>query len=245
MKKNDLGFALIALIIIFPFLPFPFFSFFQKSFLYNESYWLITSFIKFFLLATMGEAIGLRIKKGRYNEPGFGLLPRALVWGGLGITIKIAFIVFAAGAPAFLEKSCGIQNAIESMKMRDIFAASENGLGLERLLASFSISTIMNLFYAPVMMTFHKITDNHIINTGGTLRGFFSPIKYGKNFHAIDWHTQWNFIFKRTIPFFWIPVQTINFMMPNEYRVVIAAVLGIALGIILSISSLKSKKQNA
>jgi hypothetical protein len=58
----------------------------------------------------------------------------------------------------------------------------------------------------------------------------------------LDWKVQWNFIFKKTIPFFWIPAHTITFLLPPEFRVLFAALLGIALGIILSIGVLMSKK---
>jgi hypothetical protein len=36
------------------------------------------SFIKFSILATLGEVIGLRIKTGNYHQKGFGLIPRAI-----------------------------------------------------------------------------------------------------------------------------------------------------------------------
>ena len=45
-----------------------------------------------------------------------------------------------------------------------------------KLLMAFSISFFMNLFFAPVMMTLHKVTDAHILNTGGTMAGLFSRI---------------------------------------------------------------------
>ena len=61
------------------------------------------SFVKFAILATFGECIGLRIRTGRYTQPGFGILPRAIVWGLLGISLNIAFILFAEGAPIILE----------------------------------------------------------------------------------------------------------------------------------------------
>lgn len=242
MKHKDIFFIVMTVVILMPFLPLPVFADFQKSFLYNESFWLLTSFIKFALLATLGEVIGLRIKTGNYNAPGFGLLPRAIVWGFLGITIKLAFTVFASGVPAFLEKSCGVQHVVDSMRLKDIFEAYEDGFGGIRLLTAFSISTVMNLFFAPVMMTFHKITDAHIARSGGTIRKFFSPIPFWEIFPSINWSVQWNFVFKRTIPLFWIPAHTITFLLPNEYRIAFAAMLGIALGTILSIASIEGKK---
>ena len=188
------------------------------------------SFIKFFFLATLGEIIGLRIKTGRYYYKGFGLFPRAIVWGFLGMTIYAAFAIFASGTPVLLEK----------MGFKDAATILFSDLSWRKVAVSFSIATALNLFYAPVMMTFHKITDTHILETGGTLRGFFSPIQFARIFKGINWDVQWNFVFKRTIPLFWIPAQTITFLLPEEYRVLFAAFLGIVLGVILGVAALKS-----
>ena len=242
MKKSDFFFIIFFAIIILPFIPFPIFAGFQKGFLYNESYWLITSFLKFGLLATIGEVIGLRIKTGKYYTHSFGFMPRFIVWGFLGIAIKLAFVVFAAGVPAFLEKSCGLKGAVDAMKIKDVFEAFAIGGGGIRVLTAFAISVIMNIFFAPVMMTFHKITDTHISDNGGTIAGFFTPIKFKEIFPRINWGVQWNFVFKRTIPFFWFPAHTITFLLANEYRVAFAAFLSVALGIFLSIASIKGRK---
>ncbi len=125
------------------------------------------------------------------------------------------------------------------MVCKDIFEASEQGLGGVRFLTAFLISTVMNLTYAPVMMTFHKITDTHIVQQNGSFIKFFKPIPFRQILPNINWDMQWNFIFKKTIPLFWIPMQTINFMVASEYRVVIAAFLGIVLGVLLSVVSPK------
>ncbi|MEI7595087.1 MAG: hypothetical protein WCK02_05005 [Bacteroidota bacterium] len=244
MKKQDLIFILVALLLIFPFVPNSFLSGFQTEFLYNKegNWWWAASFFKFALLATMGESIGLRISAGVYNRKGFGLLPRAIVWGFLGIGIKMAFVVYAAGTPALVEKYFGVKGAIDSMKMKDFMEASANGLGGARLFTAFCISAILNLTFAPVFMTYHKITDTHIIDNGGTLAGFFKWIKLKDIFPRLNWSVQWNFIFKRTIPFFWIPAHTITFLLPGEYQILFAAALGIVLGVIMSISNLKTTK---
>ena len=245
MKKSDLIFILIFCVIVTPFIPFPFLKDFQTNYLYNESQWIWTSFLKFAFLATLGEVIGLRIKAGVYIQKGFGLIPRMIVWGFLGLTIKIAFVVFAVGVPALVEKYFYVTDAIKSMDKKicpDYFAAADIGLGNARLLSAFFISAIMNFFYAPVMMTFHKITDFHIVKNGGTLSGFFKPINFIENLKDINWKMQWGFVFKKTIPFFWIPMQTITFSVASEYRVVIAAFLGIVLGILLSLASPKEIK---
>jgi hypothetical protein len=243
MKKNDLLFALLLLLLIASFFPFGFLESYQKDFLFNPKYWYLTSFLKFAVLATLGESLGLRISKGIYNFKGFGLLPRAIVWGLLGIGIKMAFVIFAAGTPALLMKLFHVESAMVAMKeYPDFFAAQQAGLGGIRLLDAFLISTFMNLIFAPVFMTFHKITDMHIISNGGTLSGFFSPIKFSEIFPKINWFVQWDFVFKRSIPFFWIPAHTITFLLPEAYQVIFAAFLGIILGVLLATASLKSSK---
>ncbi|MDA3943376.1 MAG: hypothetical protein PF694_07535 [Bacteroidetes bacterium] len=198
----------------------------------NATHGMWMSFAKFALLATFGESLALRIKTGFYNRPGFGLLPRALVWGFLGLTIKMAFVIFANGTPVLLAY-LGFEEALKALP---------SGLSWAAFFTAFSISTAMNLTYAPVMMTIHKITDTHISKTGGSLRGLFSPINIRQIFRHLDWDTQWNFVFKKTIPFFWIPAHTITFLLPADYQILFAALLGVALGVILSFATLKNVK---
>jgi hypothetical protein len=231
MKKSDI---IVIIACILCFLPFfvsdTVYDFYNSL---NADHGMITSFIKFAILATFGEVIGLRIRTGYYIQKGFGLIPRAIVWGVLGLTIKLAFVVFAVGTPAFLSY-LGIKEASTAM---------QSSLSLMKILVAFSISATMNIIYAPLMMTFHKITDTHIINNGGTLAGFFRPIKFGEIFTNLNWNVQWNFVFKKTIPFFWIPAHTITFLLPAEFQVLFAAILGIVLGVLLAIASQKGAKQ--
>lgn len=230
MKKTDL-YVLIGVILFF--LPFfvsdAVYGFYET---FNKEHALITSFIKFAILATFGEAIGLRIREGVYNKKGFGLIPRAIVWGFLGLTIYMAFVIFSSGIPQFLA-AIGLSDAPAIMK---------GDLSWAKLLVAFSVSAAMNTIYAPVMMTLHKITDTHITQNGGSVAGLFRPIHVGKIMSGMNWNVQWDFVFKKTIPFFWIPAHTITFLLPAEMRVLFAALLGIALGVLLSLASLKSGK---
>jgi len=196
---------------------------------FNANHGMVTSFIKFALLATFGEAIGLRIRTGNYNQPGFGLLPRAVVWGFLGLTIKLAFVLFATGVPAFLTYM-GMENASQAIK---------SDFTVAKVLVAFSISLFMNIIYAPVMMTLHKVTDMHIMNNGGTLTCLIKPIHFGEILASINWKVQWSFVFAKTIPYFWIPAHTITFLLPADFQVLFAAVLSVALGIFLAVASLK------
>lgn len=191
----------------------------------------VMAFLKFGILATIGECIGLRITNGVYNKKGFGVLPRAFVWGILGTCISIAMGIFAQGTFGFLSK-CGLAISPETL--------GDECFGV-RLIYAFSVSVLMNTFFAPVFMTIHKITDTHIGNTGGTLKGFFTPIPAKKIISEMNWERQWSFVFMKTIPFFWYPAHTITFMLPKEYQVLFAALLGVALGVILSLANLKKK----
>ena len=91
-------------------------------------------------------------------------------------------------------------------------------------------------------MTIHKITDAHIIKNEGSIRKFFRPIDMGASLKALNWDIQWNFVFKKTIPFFWIPAHTITFLLPETFRVLFASLLGIVLGVILAVAAIKSRR---
>lgn len=224
---KDILFALAVAVFFIPF--FMSDAVFNWYVNFNLHHAMVMSFIKFAVLATLGEVIGLRIKTGNYSANGFGILPRAVIWGLLGLTIKLAFVVFASGVPVFMQKM-GLENALEVMSQP--FSAS-------KLLVAFSISAAMNLIYAPVMMTLHRITDTHIVAYGGKLKCLLQPIAFGRIMKELDWGMQWDFVFKKTIPFFWIPAHTITFLMPAEYRVLFAALLGIVLGILLAVAANK------
>jgi hypothetical protein len=222
MKKQDL---ILLLILVLLFLPFFISDNIYSAYkVFNAEHAYIMSFIKFAVLATYGEVIGARIRTGKYNMDGFGILPRAIIWGFLGLTIKAAFTLFSAGAPVILTY-LGMQGT------KAIMASPISG---SKLLIAFSISLTMNLTFSPVLMTFHKITDLHIIKYNGSLSCFLHPINFGKTLQGIDWDMHWGFVLKKSIPFFWIPAHTITFLLPVDFQILFAAMLGIALGIILA-----------
>jgi hypothetical protein len=235
MKRNDLLVLLVVVILLAPFIIFP--EVLDTYRTLNTEWPYTASFIKFAILATFGESIGLRIRTGNYSQKGFGFLPRALVWGFLGVCIKMAFVIFGEGSP-FMLKTMGVEFPVPNPG--DILR--QPGFSWLKLAAAFSVGTMLNLFFAPVFMTFHKLTDIHIAKTGGTLRGFFRPMPFGRYFSEIDWNTMWGFVYRKTIPLFWIPAQTLNFMLPEEWRILFAAFLSIVLGVLLSIASLKGTK---
>ncbi len=232
MKYKDLVFiiSVSAIVVLFSLIE-PLNNWFMSWSKAHDWRYFLLAFLKFSILATIGECIGLRISKGVYNEKGFGILPRALVWGILGVAITIAMGVFANGTFSLL--------SYFGMELEPSTIAQEPFY--RQLIYAVCVSVLMNTFFAPVFMTIHKVTDTHILNTGGTLKGFFSPIKFGEIFVNLNWKVLWGFVFTKTIPFFWYPAHTITFLLPPQYRVLFAALLGVALGVILSIANLKKK----
>ena len=228
MKKSDITLVccVLAVCLAFALIPGAWAAFGSAT----AAHPFAMSFVKFAILSTLGEMIGLRIRKGVYYEKGFGILPRAIVWGFLGMLICGAFIVFKAGTVA-LYGALGCPQAA-------VWFAQGAPLSWGKVLVALSVSVLCNTFFAPVFMTFHKISDTHIRNTGGTLKGYFGtamPVR--KIITTMDWDTQWNFVFKKTIPFFWYPAHTLTFLLPAGIQILFAALLGVALGIILALAN--------
>ncbi|WP_251966185.1 hypothetical protein NEE14_015620 [Parabacteroides sp. AD58] len=227
MKKSDFLFLLLVAVLFLPFVLSPDLYAWYKSF--NAAHGMIMSFLKFAILSTLGECLGLRISTGVYNRPGFGIIPRMVVWGILGVGINMAMIVFSKGVPQLLVYM-GMTNAVEVM------AAS---FCMDKFWVAFCISLGMNGIFAPVFMTFHKITDTHILQCGGSVKSLLTPIPMTQIITHLNWNVQWNFVFKKTIPFFWIPAHTVTFLLPEEARVLFAALLGVILGILLAVAARK------
>lgn len=226
MKKSDYItiIAIAAVICGFALIPGAWDWFIRAT----KNHGLLMSFFKFAILGTFGEMLSLRIKEGVYYKEGFGLLPKMLVWGVLGVVIASAMTIFKTGTVVLLEKGFHIKKAAWW------FAGN---LSWGKFFVALCVSVLMNTLFAPVFMTFHKITDIHIAETGGTLAGFFSsPLNVQKTLaEKINWNIQYGFVFKKTIPLFWYPAHTITFLLPGTLQVLFAAALGVALGVILSI----------
>lgn len=81
------------------------------------------------------------------------------------------------------------------------------------------ISTIMNVLFGPQMMFFHRLTDNLIMKTKG-----YAGIE--KSLYTLVW--------------FWIPAHTITFLLPFEYRIGLASMWSVVLGVIMGYYKRKS-----
>ena len=225
MKKEDLGFAFIFILLFLPF--FVSERIYDHYILFNSEHGFITSFIKFAVLASYGEVLGLRIRTGKYGLKGFGLLPRVIIWGFLGVAIKAAFMIFSAGGPAILAY----------LGMEDPTGILSGPVSWAKLLVAFSVSLTLNLIFSPVLMTLHRITDAHIMQYKGSIECFIKPVDFRTILSGLDWNIHWGFVLKKTIPFFWVPAHTITFMLPADFQILFAALLGVVLGVILAFAA--------
>jgi hypothetical protein len=229
MKKSDLIFSLFFVALFVPFFISPrLYEFFLR---FTTEWAFTASFIKFALLATMGEMLGSRISTGIYLPAGFGLLPRAIVWGFLGMTVKAAFMIFSGGVPMIADH----------LGMDNTAAVMAGPVTAPKVLLAFCISFFLNIFYAPLLMVTHRVSDLHIAAAAGERKRLLRPPAVSHLLGAVDWNSMWGFVLTKTIPVFWIPAQTVTFLLPQEFQVLFAVLLSTVLGVILAISA-QSKK---
>lgn len=176
-------------------------------------------FVKFALLATMGDLLGARIVKGRYIIPP-GIIFRIVIWGIIGMMVSLVFTIFMEGAKA--AQNSGL------LPFKGVAAAQ-----------AFFGSTVMNLTFGPMMMAFHKFTDLYAdAKFGGR-----EKVTLSRLVDRLDWHSLVEFSWVKTCIFFWIPAHTAVFMLPAQYRVLVSAFLSIALGLLLALA--KKEKRSA
>ena len=168
-------------------------------------------FIKFAILATMGELLALRLAHRAWKRP-VGMVYKTAVWGLIGVMITFMFAFYSAGVSAIIANS--------NINLGD-------GL-FSTIFPAFLTSLLMNLTFGIVFMGFHRITDTYI-----ELRVSQNKPSLQELIKAIRWDTFISFVVLKTIPLFWIPAHTLTFMLPPAYRVVVAAYLSIILGAIL------------
>ena len=193
----------------------------------TSDYPYLMGFIKTAILASMGELLVNRIKNGSYFSEK-GIVLKFFVWGFLGMIFVLIFKVFASGVVS------AQQSGLLPLMEASFFSS---------LLTALLISTIMNIFFAPTFMLLHRITDGYIFLSEGSLVKM-RHVKLNDVIERINFKTFIGFVVLKTIPLFWIPAHTITFMLPENYRVLMAAYLSIALGIILTVSkSIGMRKQ--
>jgi len=178
---------------------------------FTMRYPYVAGFIKFAILSTMGELLAIRLSLGYWKKP-LGFAFRVAVWGIIGLMVTLIFQVFSNGVFESMHKG---------------YLPWEGST----LAFAFFTSMLMNCFFAPVFMVFHKLSDTYI-----DLKHTKSEaiITWEKVLRTPDWIYFTKFVIAKTIPFFWVPAHTITFLLPSAYRIGFAALLSIVLGLILS-----------
>jgi len=164
---------------------------------------LASSAVQVAILGTFGELLGCKLRgKGFFPFTLGQLALKVVVWALLGMSFKVAFAGFT-----------GFYHALVAGNMWFSF---DNAT----LWRAVSISTFTNLLFGPVMMLFHRWTDNWIEKT------------------PMNWTTMqsaW-----KTLLWFWIPAHTLTFSLPAHFQVGLAAVWAVALGVILGMFARKT-----
>ncbi len=191
----------------------------------TNSHPYLMGFVKVAILATMGELMALRIVSGKWKKP-IGLFYRAFVWGLLGMSFVIIFEIFAGGISGALNKA---------------LLPTTSDRGIDQVLFAFFTSAFMNLAFGPTFMFLHRVTDTFIDMGEGSLSRIMK-IKLADVTERIDIHGFISFVVLKTIPIFWIPAHTVTFMLPSEYRVLMASFLSIAMGGILAFAKRRKPK---
>lgn len=190
----------------------------RKFAFFNNRFPYAAGFIQFSVFATSGEILSTRML---YNKWEFNKATafKSLCWGISGIFVTLAFKIFSEGSAAIMKV--------------DIFPFYGSRMAL-----AFLTSCAINIFFAPVHAAAMRICGN------------YADMKYKQGqrctireaVDSLDWGELIDFTVFKTIPFFWIPVNTIVCMLPVDYRVVCASILSFMFGVLMSVLKLREKK---
>lgn len=217
MKKGDLlwglGIVLAAAVLIVPASKAAFVEL-------TGAHPYLMGFIKFAILAIMGELLAIRIIAGDWVIPS-ALGIRSAIWGLLGMAITLVFAIAPAGISGVMAK--GLLPGGDST-----------------LLWALYVGTFLNVSFGPVMMALHRMTDTYLDMRAEGLKPAVADVA-----RRVDWASFYSFVIIKTVPLFWIPAHTITFLLPPEYRVITAAFLSVALGGILAFAKKRPAVQPA
>lgn len=184
----------------------------------SDNHPYISGFLKFALLATLGDLLGSRIATGDYIFASLFYM-RVLVWGVIGLMVTLVFPTYMGGA-AFSQ---------------EIGVLPFQGVNYAQ---AFFGSAIMNLTFAPVMNTFHRLCDLYLNKKGANKKTSLKAL-----IDEIDWPQFIIFNWIKVGILFWIPVHTVIFLLPENVQVSVAAFTSIFLGVILSFAAKKENKK--
>ena len=186
---------------------------------YNEKLPYIAGFSQFMIFAHGGELFSGRMLYREWNiNKSTGFI--ALVWGIGGICVTFVFKLYSIGISA---------------------AMAEGLLPFDgsNLATAFFTSCVLNLLFAPVFSAAIRIFGNYgeARFTEGRRMNVYEAVS------SVEWGEFVSFNFLKTIPGFWIPINTVGFLLPENMRVLFAAVLSFVFGMMMTILKLRERRR--
>lgn len=213
MQRNDILNGILILLIFMVFAVCMMAGIIESI---NESHPYMTGFIQFMIFASIGEMLSIRsiYKKWNYD---IAFLCKAIAWGVAGVANTFAFKVI----------DIGIKEVVR-IGFLPSFGYDVPGFWND-LLVAFYISATINLMFGPALNAYIRIAG---VFTDIRVRGH-RKVSLLECIDEINWREFISFAMFRCIPLFWIPTNTILFLMPEYCRISGAAILSIAFGIIM------------
>ncbi len=169
-------------------------------------------FIKFAVLASMGDILGAKVLTGKWKMP-VNSAVKAVIWGTIGMMVTLLFTLYNQGVMGAMVKG------LLPFEGSKFFTA-------------FFTSAVMNTTFGPTMYLYHKLMDTWAdLSIAKKRRATVKEVT-----DSVDWNTFLGFSLLKTLPFVWIPLHTMVFFLPPQFRVVASAFLSIVLGLLVALS---------
>ena len=100
-------------------------------------------------------------------------------------------------------------------------------------------SVLLNLFFAPIHSAAIRIFSSY-----GEERFLHNRrLSAIEATQSVEWGEFVDFTFFKTVPFFWIPVNTIGFLLPRGLQVAFAAILSFVFGMLMTVLKLRERRR--
>ncbi len=186
---------------------------------WNDKLPYIGGFIQFLVFATSGEILSTRILCGNW-EVNKCTVYKAITWGVSGIFVAAAFFIVSGGVKLAMKEG-----------MLPFYG--------NRIAQALFISCSVNLFFGSVHSAAIRIFSNYFEEK--YLRN--KKMTVYETVTSVEWGEFVEFTFFKTLPFFWIPVNTLVFLLPQSLQVSFAAMLSFAFGMLMTMLKLKEKRR--
>lgn len=186
---------------------------------FNEKYPYIAGFTQFTMFATSGELLSVRILNGKW-EFNKSTAFKALVWGTSGLFVTLMFNVLSSGVPVVMK-----------LGFLPFYG--------NRFATALFTSVLLNLFFAPIHSAAIRIFSSY-----GEERFLHNRrLSVIEATQSVEWGEFVDFTFFKTVPFFWIPVNTIGFLLPRGLQVAFAAILSFVFGMLMTVLKLRERRR--